>query len=114
MVRRGARSHVPKADIARLVEMKEAAHADRRGRPLSFQPNVRCLLLAHDCARRGAPFRTRLDNNGQGSARRLKSYAANDPAPTSAVLAPDPFQCSFGALRCPVLSLGGGNEAARE
>src|SRR5674476_1680375 len=38
-----------------------------------------CLLLALSVIRRDAPLRTLLDQSGQRSARRLNSFAANDP-----------------------------------
>jgi len=39
--------------------------------------------LAHDCVRCDAPFRTRLDNNGQTSILARDGYDVNDPKRSS-------------------------------
>src|SRR5208283_5151612 len=42
----------------------------------------RFCAMAHDCVRGTAPFRTRLDNNGQTSAKTPNCYATFDPQRT--------------------------------
>lgn len=39
----------------------------------------RMTQMAHDCVRRDAAFRTRLDNSGQWATLKLNCHAANDP-----------------------------------
>src|SRR5664280_2407775 len=57
-----------------------------------------CLLLALRCIRRDAPFRTRLDNNGQRWARRLNYSAAFGPKPTWPGPSRAPLEC--GTMCC--------------
>ena len=70
------------------------------GRPLSFPTKRECRLLAHDCVRGTAPFRTRLDNNGQTSILARASYDANDPERTFslATVTPQHRQRLFDAV----------------
>ncbi len=75
----------PKFEVAGrslIIVLREEDHAASVGGFFHFKPSRRCRL-AQDCVRGTAPFRTRLDNNGQTSAKTPNCYAAFDPSPTS-------------------------------
>jgi hypothetical protein len=58
----------------------------------------------HDCVRGTAPFRTRLDNNGQTSILACDGYDAIDPTATLAVHCGNGFDAGFSPYRSTHLS----------
>jgi hypothetical protein len=61
-------------------------------------------LMAHDCVRGTAPFRTRLDNNGQTSILACDGLSAFDPSATLAVHCGNGFVAGFSPYQSTRLS----------